>query len=268
MPSVVERVRACGLPPPAGISYALNTPDWSLVTRIERSSGEKEAPNMAVVFMNCSIVYWRTGRAGRALCAAADPAIMLASARSGSVRRRYEGGRRTGRSGGGRSNLAVFRPARRFPIMADLLSDPVRPCLSKRRRSHERCKSRQATASRWQDIVSAVAEGWCRRSRGRALGRFSLDHQHVRPDGCSEDHRRSGVGDDYHPHIPGRLLCARAHLSQAPAASRILADDRHQATVCYVCSRGKVLLQRRAAGRLRASLRLAPSNPSLFLESQ
>src|SRR5213592_4657476 len=65
MPSVVERVRACGLPPPAGISYALNTPDWSLVTRIERSSGEKEAPNMAVVFMNCSIVYWRTGRAGR-----------------------------------------------------------------------------------------------------------------------------------------------------------------------------------------------------------
>src|SRR3989441_392383 len=71
MPSVVERVRARGLPPPAGISYALNTPDWSLVTRIERSSGEKEAPNMAVVFMNCSIVYWRTDRAGRALCAAA-----------------------------------------------------------------------------------------------------------------------------------------------------------------------------------------------------
>ena len=39
------------------LEYALNTPDWSLVTRIERSSGEKEAPNMAVVFMNCSIVY-------------------------------------------------------------------------------------------------------------------------------------------------------------------------------------------------------------------
>jgi len=37
-----------------------------------------------------------------------------------------------------------------------------------------------------------------------------------------------------------------------PTASRILADDRHQATVCYVCSRGKVLLQRRAAGRLWA----------------
>src|SRR2546427_10914396 len=100
---------------------ALNTPDWSLVTRIECSSGEKEAPNMAVVFMNCSIVYWRTGRAGRALCAAAVPAIMLASARSGRVRHRYEGGRRTGRSGGRRSNLAVFRPACRFPIIADLL---------------------------------------------------------------------------------------------------------------------------------------------------
>src|SRR5207253_4012828 len=90
------------------LEYALNTPDWSLVTRIERSSGEKEAPNMAVVFMNCSIVYWRTGRAGRALCAAAVPGIMLASASSGRVRRRYEGGRRTGSSGGGRSNLAVF----------------------------------------------------------------------------------------------------------------------------------------------------------------
>ena len=25
----------------------------------------------------------------------------------------------------------------------------------------------------------------------------------------------SGFGDDYHPHILGRLLCARAHLSQA-----------------------------------------------------
>src|SRR6266851_2207563 len=218
MPSVVEWVRACGLPPPAGISYALNTPDWSLVTRIERSSGEKEAPNIAVVFMNCSIVYrgtGRAGRAGRAFCAAAAFGITLASARNGRVTRRYEGGRRTGRSAGGRSNLAVFRPARRFPIMADQLTDPVRPCLSKRRRSYERCKSRQATASRWQDIVSAVAEGWCRRSRGRALGRFSMDHQHVRPGGFSEDHCRGGVGDDYHPHILGRLLCARAHLSQA-----------------------------------------------------
>src|SRR2546426_1804957 len=120
MPSVVERVRARGLPPPAGISYALNLPDWSLVTRIERSSGEKEAPNMAVVFMNCSIVYWRTGRVGRALCAAAVPRIMLARASSGRVRRRYESGRRTGSSGGGRSNLAVFRP----PWSATLCPSP------------------------------------------------------------------------------------------------------------------------------------------------
>src|SRR6266513_1415777 len=128
MPSVVERVRACGLPPPAGISYALNTPDWSLVTRIERASGEKEAQNMAVVFTNCSIVYWRTGRAGRALCAAAVPGIMLASASSGRVKRRYEGGRRTGSSGGGRSNLAVFRP----PWSATLCPSPSERSLSRK----------------------------------------------------------------------------------------------------------------------------------------
>lgn len=34
----------------------MKTPDWSLVTRIERPSGENDAPNIAVVFMNCSIV--------------------------------------------------------------------------------------------------------------------------------------------------------------------------------------------------------------------
>src|SRR5256884_9962050 len=103
MPSVVERVCACGLPPPARISYALNTPDWSLVTRIERSSGEKEAPNMAVGFMNCSIVYWRTGRAGRALCAAAVPGVMLARAGRGRGRRPEQGrGAHGGTRGGGR----------------------------------------------------------------------------------------------------------------------------------------------------------------------
>src|SRR5437773_4858702 len=104
MPSVVERVRACGLPPPAGISYALNTPDWSLVTRIERSSGENDAPNIAVVFMNCSIVYWGTGRAR---CAAAAPGRTLAHASTSGIRRRDGGevGQRTGRSGGGRCNL-------------------------------------------------------------------------------------------------------------------------------------------------------------------
>src|SRR3989442_14959821 len=112
MPSVVERVRACGLPPPAGISYALNPPDWSLVTRIERSSGEKEAPNMAGGFINCSIVYWRTGRAGRALCAAAVPGVMLAGGGSGRGRRRDEGGRRTGGAGGGRRQLGGVRPPR------------------------------------------------------------------------------------------------------------------------------------------------------------
>src|SRR5438552_3166910 len=57
MPSVVEWVRACGLPPPAGISYALNTPDSLLVTRIARSSGENDAPTLDVVFMTCSLVY-------------------------------------------------------------------------------------------------------------------------------------------------------------------------------------------------------------------
>src|SRR5439155_1111103 len=66
MPSVVEWVRACGLPPAAGISYALNTPDWLLVTRIARSSGENDAPTIEGVFMNCSIVYRGTGRDGRA----------------------------------------------------------------------------------------------------------------------------------------------------------------------------------------------------------
>src|SRR6266852_4938425 len=164
MPSVVERVRACGLPPPAGISYALNTPDWSLVTRIERSSGEKEAPNMAVVFMNCSIVYrgtGRAGRAGRALCVAAVPGITLASARSGRVTARYKGGRRTGRSGGGRSNVPPF-------VGLDAL---------------------------------------------RRRGQFCAPLTRV---------------------------------------TRISPDDRHEATVCYVCSRGKVLLQRRAAGRVWA----------------
>src|SRR2546430_17664989 len=107
MPSVVERVRACGLPPPAGISYALNTPDWSLVTRIERSSGEKEAPNMAVGFMNCSIVYWRTGRAGRAgpagpaLCAAAGPGVVVARASRGRGKQRAQGGGGPGGTRGG-----------------------------------------------------------------------------------------------------------------------------------------------------------------------
>src|SRR5438552_8698913 len=79
MPSVVEWVRACGLPPAAGISYALNTPDWLLVTRIARSSGENDAPTIEVVFMNCSIVYRGTGRAGPARCAAAAMVMALES---------------------------------------------------------------------------------------------------------------------------------------------------------------------------------------------
>src|SRR5712691_293705 len=110
MPSVVERVRACGLPPPAGISYALKTPDWSLVTRIERSSGENDAPNIAVVFMNCSIVYRGTGRAR---CAAAALGMTLASASSRGITRRHDGGQRTGSSGGGRCNLAPATVDRR-----------------------------------------------------------------------------------------------------------------------------------------------------------
>src|SRR2546427_9398946 len=106
MPSVVEWVRACGLPPPAGISYALNTPDWLLVTRIARSSGENDAPTIEVVFMNCSIVYQGTGRAGPARCAAAALGVALASASSSGITRPDEGGQRTGRSSGGRCNLA------------------------------------------------------------------------------------------------------------------------------------------------------------------
>src|SRR2546427_10556590 len=97
MPSVVEWVRACGLPPPAGISYALNTPDWLLVTRIARSSGENDAPTIEVVFMNCSIVYRGTG----ARCAAAALGMALASASSSRITRPDEGGQRTGRSSGG-----------------------------------------------------------------------------------------------------------------------------------------------------------------------
>src|SRR2546429_8889100 len=103
MPSVVEWVRASGLPPPAGISYALNTPDWLLVTRIARSSGENDAPTIVVVCMNCSIVYRGTGRAR---CAAAALGMALASASSSGITRPDEGGQRTGRSSGGRRNLA------------------------------------------------------------------------------------------------------------------------------------------------------------------
>ena len=83
---------------------------------------------MAVVFMNCSIVYWRPGRVGRALCATDVPGIMLARASSGRVRRRYEGGRRTRSSGGGRSNLAVFRP----PWSATLCPSPSERSLSRK----------------------------------------------------------------------------------------------------------------------------------------
>src|SRR3989475_13246230 len=96
MPSVVEWVRACGLPPPAGISYALNTPDWLLVTRIARSSGENDAPTIEVVFMNCSIVYRGTGRAGPARCAAAALGMALASASSSGITRPDEVGKARG----------------------------------------------------------------------------------------------------------------------------------------------------------------------------
>src|SRR2546428_13106651 len=97
MPSVVEWVRASGLPPPAGISYALNTPDWLLVTRIARSSGENDAPTIEVVFMNCSIVYRGTGRAGPARCAAAALGLALASASSVGITGPAEGGQGPGR---------------------------------------------------------------------------------------------------------------------------------------------------------------------------
>src|SRR2546429_9537305 len=105
MPSVVEWVRASGLPPPAGISYALNTPDWLLVTRIARSSGENDAPTIEVVFMNCSIVYRGTGRAGPARCAAAALGMELASASSSGRTRPDEGGQRTGRTTGGAGHV-------------------------------------------------------------------------------------------------------------------------------------------------------------------
>src|SRR2546426_12082576 len=113
MPSVVEWVRASGLPPAAGISYALNTPDWLLVTRIARSSGENDAPTIEVVFMNCSIVYRGTGRTGRARCAAAALGMALGSASSSRITRPDEGGQRTGRSSEEAVNVAPGTVGRR-----------------------------------------------------------------------------------------------------------------------------------------------------------
>jgi len=74
-------------------------------------------------------------------------------------------------------------PSSSFPNYDRLLSNPVRPCLSSAGGAMNVASQGRPPLAGGQDIVSAVAEGWCRRSRGRALGRFSLEHQHVRPDG-------------------------------------------------------------------------------------
>src|SRR5207245_9874547 len=126
MPSVVEWVRASGLPPAAGISYALNTPDWLLVTRIARSSGENDAPTIEVVFMNCSIVYRGTGRTGRARCATAALGMALGSASSSRITRPDEGGQRTGRaSGGGRHCTSRDRRPRKAE--RTIITPPILP---------------------------------------------------------------------------------------------------------------------------------------------
>lgn len=51
------------------------------------------------------------------------------------------------------------------------------------------------------------------------------------------------------------------------SATRAVAHDRTRATVCYVCARGKVLLQRRAKGRLWAGRLNGPGGKIAYGET-
>jgi len=62
--SFVKLVTGVHGPPPTGTVYAFQTPVLFDEKRMRDSSAENDAPAMAVVSRNCSIVYCVAGRAG------------------------------------------------------------------------------------------------------------------------------------------------------------------------------------------------------------